>query len=98
MASQQGVLVAQTDIRKSFESNLHNLMGTNNIPEEISLGELSSVNRNIINDIRIIKFEFNKNCIHQARCELLQMNITSEILFPDISGMAKSAVEHLFWQ
>jgi hypothetical protein len=98
MAAQQGVLLAQTEIRTSFETNLHSLMATKNEPIEINLEELSRINQNIINDIRIIKFEFNENCIHQVRRELLQMNVTSEILFPDISGMAKSAIEHLFWQ
>lgn len=98
MAAQQGVLLAQTDIRNPFELNLHTAMTTENEPVEITLEELARINPNIINDIRIIKFEFNENCIHQVRRELLQMNVTSEILFPDITGMAKSAIEHLFWQ
>jgi hypothetical protein len=98
MTAQQGVLLAQTNIRNSFESNLHTLMGTEKSPTIVNLEELSRINQNIINNVKIIKFEFNEKCIQQVRRELLQMNVTSEILFPDISGMAKSAIEHLFWQ
>ena len=99
MSVQQGVSLAQTNIEDSFENNLHSAMGIKNKPIEISLDEFSQINNNIINiNIKIIQFIFEKKCIQQVRRELLHYNVTSESLFPDLEGMAKSAVEHIFWQ
>ena len=98
MSSQQGISLAQTNIHTPFEYNLHSTMNTNCDPVEISLDELHQINRNIINDIRIIKFTFNDKYIQHVRRELLSLNITSESLFPDLEGMARSSVEHMFWQ
>ncbi len=98
MSVQQGLSIAQTNIGTSFEYNLYSAIGTKNDPVEINLDELAQINQNIINNIKIIKFTFNEKYIQQVRRYLLKYNITSESLFPDLEGMAKSAVEHMFWQ
>jgi hypothetical protein len=98
MSSQQGVLLAQTNIRMSFISNLCEMLSIKQNPEALSLDEFKIINTNIINSIYIIKFNFSDQYIQSVRNELLNFNLTSENLFPDLNGLAKSAVEHLFWQ
>lgn len=98
MSAQRGVLVAQTNIHTSFIENLCSMLGIASTPEKVSFKDLCEVNQNIINNINIIKFDFDKKYIQQVRRELLSLNVTSENLFPDLNGLARSAVEHLFWQ
>lgn len=98
MSSQQGVLLAQTKIHSSFINNLCVMLGIKEKPELVSLEEFAEINRNIVNSINIIKFNFSDKYIQRVRRELLNFNITSENLFPDLNGLAKSAVEHLFWR
>lgn len=98
MSVQQGLSIAQTNIGISFENNLYSALDIKNDPIEINLDELTQINQNIINNINIIKFTFNEKYIQQVRRYLLSSNITSESLFPDLEGMARTAVEHIFWQ
>ena len=98
MSSQRGVLLAQTNIRNSFIQNLCSMLDIGTTPEQVSFEDLRKVNQNIVNNIYVIKFNFDKKYIQQVRRELLSLNVTSENLFPDLNGLARSAVEHLFWQ
>jgi hypothetical protein len=98
MSSQRGVLVAQTNIRVSFMENLCSMLGIGATPEQVNFEDLCKVNQNIVNNINVIKFNFGKINIQKVRRELLSLNITSENLFPDLNGLSRSAVEHLFWQ
>jgi hypothetical protein len=98
MSSQQGVLLTPTNIRSPFINNLCEMLGIKPDPELVSLEEFAEINRNIVNSINIIKFNFSDKYIQRIRRELLSLNVTSENLFPDLNGLAKSAVEHLFWQ
>ena len=74
------------------------MVGIETTPEQVSFEDFCKVNQNIINNVVLIKFSFGGRYIQQVRRELLSLNVTSENLFPDLSGLAKSAVEHLFWQ
>lgn len=98
MSSQRGVLLAQTNMQNSFINNLCSMVGIETTPEQVSFEDFCKVNQNIINNVVLIKFSFGGRYIQQVRRELLSLNVTSENLFPDLSGLAKSAVEHLFWQ
>lgn len=98
MSSQRGVLLAQTNIHNSFINNLCSMLEINPTADVISFKEFVEINQNILNNIHIIKFNFSDKYIQDVRRELLSLNITSENLFPDLNGLAKSAIEHLFWQ
>lgn len=98
MSAQQGVLLVQTNIRISFLENMCSMFNIGTKPETVDFEEFSKVNQNIVNSINIIKFNFNGKHIQRVRRELLSLNVTSENLFPDLNGLAKSTVEHIFWQ
>jgi FRG domain len=98
MSAQQGVLLAQTNIHIPFLKNICSMFGIGTEPEKVCFEQFSEINQNIVNNINIIKFNFNGKHVQRVRRELLSLNVTSGILFPDLNGLAKSAVEHLFWQ
>lgn len=98
MSSQQGVLLAQLDLRSSFMANLCQMLRVENSSEKIDFEEFKEINQNIINDVYIIKFIFKDRHIQNVRRRLLNLNTVSEVLFPDIHGLARSSVEHVFWQ
>ncbi len=98
MSSQQGVLLAPTYIRNSFLENLCQMFEINIESKRIDLKKFREISANMVNNIYVIKFNLKSEYIQSVRRELLSLNITSENLFPDLEGLSKSAVEHLFWQ
>jgi hypothetical protein len=99
MSLQRGILLAQTNIRESFINNLCSMFKIGTKPEIICFEDFVKINSPILNSkVYIIKFNFNDKYIQNIRNELLRLNITSESLFPDLYGLAKFSVEHLFWQ
>ena len=98
MSAQQGILLAQTNMHRSFISNLCSMLKIDSTSKPLKFEEFQQINQNIINSIYIIKFNFSSTHLQAIRRELLSLNVTSENVFPDLNGLAKSAVEHLFWQ
>lgn len=98
MSSQQGVLLFQSYLGDSFMENLCRMFSIENKSTVVSFDEFTSITKNIINDVYIVKFNFSKAHAQSVRKELLSLNITSENMFPDFNGLAKSSTEHIFWQ
>lgn len=98
MSAQQGVLLAQTNIKHSFMTNLCALLQIPDSPTEINPHDFFEIQHNIVSSILIIKFIINEKFIQRVRKNLLDFNITSETLFPDLEGIAKHTLEHIFWQ
>jgi len=98
MSSQQGILLAQTNLHYSFIDNLCIMLDINPDPQIIPSQEFSKMDAGDLSKIHIIKFNFSTQHAQRIRQELLSMNITSEIIFPDLAGLAKSAMEHALWK
>lgn len=98
MSAQQGVLLIQTKLNMPFLDNLCATLQIDNSPEKISSSDFKNIENSLLIKVKIIKFNFSKSHAKNIRNHLLSLNLTSEQMYPDLSGLAKSTVEHIFWK
>lgn len=94
IARQKGLFICPVNIEKSFTENISHTFGEekiifNTIPEKEFL--LNSFQNK--NDVCIIKIDLPKTEISSILYDLNNMNITSESLFPDLDGLARSITQ-----
>ena len=96
LAKQQGLFLMPTLSKVSFFENLKATFNVEEIEfENVSFDELTDhVNSperfNKASNLKIIKMDIPKKLHENILYSLKQMNITAEILFPGIDGLAKS--------
>lgn len=96
LSRQQGLFLMPSDITCSFEDCLHTYLETNiSIRMDFSeLIEYSRQNKYSQEDIMVMKIIIPSELSFRILKHLRAMNVTSEILFPGIDGLAKSVNYH----
>ena len=92
LSRQQGLFLMPSDIKCSFTDCLASYLGTND-PVEIKFQDLISYSQGAKysqEDITIMKIVIPKNLTFKIMKYLRAMNVTTEILFPGLDGLAKS--------
>lgn len=91
---QQGLFVVPANIQSSFKSNLEPyLIETEPLKKEINeLAKYSNSRSGIHSqtDITLLKINIPKHLNMEITRLLKQMNITSETMYPEIEGLARS--------
>jgi hypothetical protein len=97
LAKQQGLFLMQTSSTETFMVNLKYAFGIrpNEDPKKSSIKELSDYSKRaqFRSKVEIIKFEIPKAVHSDMVKNLKKMNITAEILFPGLEGLAKSLLQ-----
>lgn len=92
LSRQQGLFVMPTNVKCEFKECLQTYLSSND-KIEIDFKELikySKFAKFRQEDISIIKINIPKSLNYQIQKYLREMNVTSEILFPGLEGLAKS--------
>ena len=96
ISKQQGLFLMPTNPKESFMKNLECAFSrTDSNFDEINFEELikSSSQKEFRDDIQIIKINIPQDNSNDIIRYLFQMNITAEVLFPGLEGLAKSLVQ-----
>lgn len=89
LSKQQGLFLMPTNPKVSFNKNLSGAFNEKEIQYSgMGISEFLEISDS--NDIRIIKFKISQSIYKELLKLLVEMNITFEILFPGIDGLAKS--------
>ncbi|MGD9580715.1 MAG: FRG domain-containing protein [Vampirovibrionia bacterium] len=82
--AQQGTFLFPTNINKSFQEHFFSFLECKE--EDFKEQTIEELNKNL-NDIKVVKIKVPKEIHKKALQELFKMNITANILFPDIQGL-----------
>lgn len=94
IARQKGLFICPVNISKSFTENIAHTFGENEISFK-NISENEFLNRSFLTEegTCIIKIDLPKSEINSILYDLNNMNITSESLFPDLDGLARSITQ-----